>query len=471
MDQLQPLIDAIAAAAAGSAEARSAVEGLFAQLGSSGFMIEQPIRRIWAGERDRDSLTSGLDDTDRAIIEAVLDRLEGRTQPSVGSSAAGNGGAPEAGSAAEAVQKFQPLIDAIAAVARGQAGAEVRTQIEGMFDTLTQNGWDIVNAIRSIWDGERDAQALTAGKDPNSSAIIRAILAAVAGQPSSVGSQTDARIAEALEKFKPLIDAIVAIARGEADDEAKAQVEDVFTTLTQNGWMIAEPVRRIWSGERDAAALTSGLDAVDTALIEAVLAGVEGRAYAAPSTAEPSDPIARVRSQWKDTIDKVLKARRGDMNALREVTALIQRLSAQDDWKQLSGVLRKIMAGQKGLDLLDGLDATDTVVVGDILRGLGVSGVPEPQVGVGAEGGGSGITLDQLLELVGQAAQPGAPSELRASLKQVAGQMANDQSIPPEVRKFGAVLLAIMNGDRQPDLAGLPDEIAAKIRQMLASLG
>jgi hypothetical protein len=31
--------------------------------------------------------------------------------------------------------------------------------------------------------------------------------------------------------------------------------------LTQNGWQLADPIRRIWAGERDAARLTAGIDA------------------------------------------------------------------------------------------------------------------------------------------------------------------------------------------------------------------
>ncbi len=36
--------------------------------------------------------------------------------------------------------------------------------------------------------------------------------------------------------------------------------------------MLRAPVERIWAGERDAAALTRGLDAQDTALIGRILA-------------------------------------------------------------------------------------------------------------------------------------------------------------------------------------------------------
>jgi hypothetical protein len=40
--------------------------------------------------------------------------------------------------------------------------------------------------------------------------------------------------------------------------------------------MLREPARRIWAGERDAQALTEGLDVQDSALVRRVLALLEG---------------------------------------------------------------------------------------------------------------------------------------------------------------------------------------------------
>jgi hypothetical protein len=41
--------------------------------------------------------------------------------------------------------------------------------------------------------------------------------------------------------------------------------------LEEKGWHLQAPVQRIWQGQRDAASLTAGLDAQDTALIARVL--------------------------------------------------------------------------------------------------------------------------------------------------------------------------------------------------------
>ena len=75
---------------------------------------------------------------------------------------------------AEILAKLGPLIEAVVAAAGGHAQA--RAQVEGLFDTLTQNGWRIVEPICRVWAGERDAAALTAGIDTNSALVVREIL-------------------------------------------------------------------------------------------------------------------------------------------------------------------------------------------------------------------------------------------------------------------------------------------------------
>jgi hypothetical protein len=41
--------------------------------------------------------------------------------------------------------------------------------------------------------------------------------------------------------------------------------------MQRNGWQIAEPVRRIWAGERDGAKLTAGLDLADSLIVREIL--------------------------------------------------------------------------------------------------------------------------------------------------------------------------------------------------------
>ncbi len=85
------------------------------------------------------------------------------------------------------------------------------------------------------------------------------------------GGPTPAQI---LQQFAEGIVAVVAGARG--DRQARAAVEVEFARLTQEGWQIVEPIQRIWAGEWDEAALTSGLDESDALIVREILRQLQG---------------------------------------------------------------------------------------------------------------------------------------------------------------------------------------------------
>jgi uncharacterized protein with von Willebrand factor type A (vWA) domain len=73
-----------------------------------------------------------------------------------------------------------------------------------------------------------------------------------------------------LRQWGPLLEAIAAVANG--DDSERAAIEEVLAEIEEKGWMLREPVARIWAGEQDADALTADLDAQDAALVRVILA-------------------------------------------------------------------------------------------------------------------------------------------------------------------------------------------------------
>jgi hypothetical protein len=95
---------------------------------------------------------------------AITERLQTAGVIGVGSSPDRN----------QVVQNFTPLLEAIAAVARGDDGP--RTQINAALPRLEENGWHLTDAVHRLWSGERDPAALTAGLDPNSAQLVRHIL-------------------------------------------------------------------------------------------------------------------------------------------------------------------------------------------------------------------------------------------------------------------------------------------------------
>jgi hypothetical protein len=74
----------------------------------------------------------------------------------------------------EVLRKFEPLLQGIAAVARGVA--EGREKIEGLLPQLEEGGWHIGDAVRRIWAGEREAGTLTEGLDDQDAALVRRVL-------------------------------------------------------------------------------------------------------------------------------------------------------------------------------------------------------------------------------------------------------------------------------------------------------
>ncbi|HEY1016090.1 MAG TPA: hypothetical protein VGE07_25495 [Herpetosiphonaceae bacterium] len=81
--------------------------------------------------------------------------------------------------AEDAVGHFTPLIRAIAAIAAGDTARQA--EVESLLPELDNNGWQIGDAARRIWAGERDAEALAAGLDANSAAVVRAMAEAARG--------------------------------------------------------------------------------------------------------------------------------------------------------------------------------------------------------------------------------------------------------------------------------------------------
>ena len=72
----EPLIAAVIQGAQGDEQARQQVTAVFDQLTAGNWMIVDAIQRIWAGERDVDALTAGIDRNSALIVQRILAGLE-----------------------------------------------------------------------------------------------------------------------------------------------------------------------------------------------------------------------------------------------------------------------------------------------------------------------------------------------------------------------------------------------------------
>jgi len=75
-----------------------------------------------------------------------------------------------------ALKEFDSFLRAIAAVARGKGGQGSKNRINRDLARLEQHNWRLTEAAHRIWDGERDAEALTAGLDSNSARLVERVL-------------------------------------------------------------------------------------------------------------------------------------------------------------------------------------------------------------------------------------------------------------------------------------------------------
>jgi hypothetical protein len=76
-----------------------------------------------------------------------------------------------------------------------------------------------------------------------------------------------------------------------------------------------------------------------------------------------------VLQQWEPVIAAVVAAARGDTEARAGLEQLLAELDKASDWAALATVLR-LLAGERGQQLLDGLDQVDSAIVAEVLRRL-----------------------------------------------------------------------------------------------------
>ncbi|NNJ11804.1 tetratricopeptide repeat protein [Chloroflexales bacterium ZM16-3] len=76
VQQFEPLLQAVAAVARGDESERADVEVALEDLERKGWRVRRPVEKIWAGERRPGPLLYGLDPSDTAMVQRVLDILE-----------------------------------------------------------------------------------------------------------------------------------------------------------------------------------------------------------------------------------------------------------------------------------------------------------------------------------------------------------------------------------------------------------
>ncbi len=185
-------------------------------------------------------------------------------------------------------------------------------------------------------------------------------------------------------------------------------------------------------------------------------------------TRDTAQAITQIREQWGAVIENMVAACSGNAEALAQLAPFLNQMAQKEDWRGLVGVLRRILAGEREpLTLLRGLDDTDTLIVGDVLRGLGLD---VPLAGLEEDDDGKMVSLDDFLQRIIRACKPDAPAGLAEQMHAATLGMATQPNLQPELRELGHVLNKILSGDRNPDLGALHPQLAERVTVVLREI-
>jgi hypothetical protein len=88
---------------------------------------------------------------------------------------------------------------------------------------------------------------------------------------------------------------------------------------------------------------------------------------AASITTGQDAAIQQQLQQWEPVIADTVAAAGGDRDAAAALGPELDDLAERRDWAALVAVLRRILDGERGEDLLDGLDSVDTAIASQVL--------------------------------------------------------------------------------------------------------
>lgn len=127
------------------------------------------------------AVRGALERGDGAALQFAIDALPVAEQQVIYERLTAAGVISDAGEeqADAAVRQFEPLLQAIAAVARGDEAE--RADVEIALEDLERKGWRVRRPVQKIWGGERRPGPLLYGLDPSDTALVRRVLEILEG--------------------------------------------------------------------------------------------------------------------------------------------------------------------------------------------------------------------------------------------------------------------------------------------------
>jgi hypothetical protein len=195
--------------------------------------------------------------------------------------------------------QWGPTVQAVVAGTLGDPTAQeaVRTA----FDVWEEHGWEVSEAFRRIWQGERDWRELTEGLNRRSVTVVLRVL-------QMLGVATPRAELASVRDMAPLVSGVVSCSRG--DETLRPAVDEALADLEgREEWrQLSAALGEILAGERDRETLLIDLDAVDTTLVELALDCLTGDEGAATKLAELDRKAQRRAMQQAEQIRAAIAA-------------------------------------------------------------------------------------------------------------------------------------------------------------------
>lgn len=148
----------------------------------------------------------------------------------------------------------------------------------------------------------------------------------------------------------------------------------------------------------------------------------------------------QIRQSHAVLIHQVVHACQNDV-AKQQLKPMLD-MATQQNWHELVKAVNKIVAGQRGEDLLNGLDDEDKIIIKNILQGLqNPATLPDVQQ-----------QADPTMAAPGLASMINAACRGDAKALQAASFMAEQMtSTQGDMRQLGGIMKRLIDGERDPD--------------------
>jgi hypothetical protein len=148
----------------------------------------------------------------------------------------------------------------------------------------------------------------------------------------------------------------------------KQQLDDVLKVSADNGWTdLVRVINKIIAGDRSAN-LQQNLDEEDATIIGAILAGIQNPSTLPDPDAKSGDPTMAAPG----IAHMIIQANTGNTQALTMLSMMAEQMStAGGDMKNLGGIIKKLLDGERDPDILcKGMGASGVSLVQSILNEL-----------------------------------------------------------------------------------------------------